>query len=197
MEQSRSVADLVTAARDGDQAAWDAIVDRFLPLVTGLIAKHRLYGADAEDVNQTVWLRLVEHLDQLREPRALPGWIASTTRHECLALMRRRSRLNPVDPTSDPVFDTTVGDADMCDDLIREERHQALREGLLELPQDRRRLLLLLLRDPPASYAEISRTLGIPVGSIGPTRQRALDHLRNTAALGALLTVTGPAGQRS
>jgi RNA polymerase sigma factor (sigma-70 family) len=193
MDEPSSVPDLVAAARDGDQDAWNAIVDRFLPLVTGVVARHRLFGADAEDVNQTVWLKLVEHLGRLREPEALAGWIATTTRHECLALMRRRQRSSPVDPGSYGAFDRDPEQCDVADDLLREERHQALRDGLRELPEDRRRLLLMLISDPPPSYNEISRTLGIPVGSIGPTRARALEHLRSTGAIRALLTVHGVA----
>ena len=73
---------LVHAAREGRQDAWDAIVDRFLPLVGAIIRRHRLSEADGDDVSQTVWLRLVEHLDALREPEALPGWIRTTTRNE-------------------------------------------------------------------------------------------------------------------
>ena len=193
MDESSSVPELVAAARGGDQNAWNAIVDRFLPLVTGVVARHRLFGADAEDVNQTVWLKLVEHLGRLREPEALAGWIATTTRHECLALLRRRQRSSPVDPGSYGAFDRDPDQSDLADDLLREERHQALRDGLRELPEDRRRLLLMLISDPPPSYHEISRTLGIPVGSIGPTRARALDHLRSTGAIRALLTVHGVA----
>jgi RNA polymerase sigma factor (sigma-70 family) len=193
MDQSSSVPELVTAARDGDQNAWNALVDRFLPLVTGVIARHRLFGADADDINQTVWLKLVEHLDRLREPEALAGWIATTTRHECLALLHRRQRCNPVDPSSYGVFDHDPQQGDLADDLLREERQHALREGLRELPEDRRQLLLMLISDPAPSYSEISRTLGIPVGSIGPTRARALDHLRSTGAIQALLAVHGAA----
>jgi RNA polymerase sigma factor (sigma-70 family) len=193
MDQTCSVSELVTAAREGDQNAWNAIVDRFLPLVTGVITRHRLFGADADDVNQTVWLRLVEHLDRLREPDALPGWIATTTRHECLALLRRRQRSTPVDPSSYGVFDDDPKQGDLADGLLLDERHQALRDGLRELPEERRRLLLMLISDPPPSYSEISRTLGIPVGSIGPTRARALDHLRSTSAIQALLAIHGAA----
>jgi RNA polymerase sigma factor (sigma-70 family) len=196
MDVTCSVPELVTAARDGDQNAWNAIVDRFLPLVTGVIARHRVFGADADDINQTVWLRLVEHLDRLREPDALAGWIATTTRHECLALLRRRSRFTPVDPGSYGAFGDDPEQGDLADDLLREERHQALREALLELPEDRRRLLLVLIQDPPMPYSEISRILGIPVGSIGPTRARALDHLRSTGAIQALMADHGSAQQR-
>jgi RNA polymerase sigma factor (sigma-70 family) len=193
MEQTCSVGELVTAARNGDQGSWNDLVDRFLPLVTRLISRFRLYGADAEDVNQTVWLRLVEHLDTIREPNAVPGWIATTTRHECLAALRRRGRATPVDPQDGSPFDRLLAEQDPCDELVREERHRALLAGLAELPEDRRELLLLLLEDPPPSYAEISRRLGMPVGSIGPTRARALDHLRSTGALTALRAASAAA----
>jgi RNA polymerase sigma factor (sigma-70 family) len=188
MDQTCSVGELVRAARGGDQRSWNDLVDRFLPLVSRLIARFRLYGADAEDVNQTVWLRLVEHLDAIHEPNAVPGWIATTTRHECLAVLRRRGKATPVDPMGDSPFDRLLEEEDPCEELIRDERHRALRAGLAELPEERRALLLLLLEDPPPSYAEISRRLGMPVGSIGPTRARALDHLRSTGAVQALLT---------
>ncbi|HET6562877.1 MAG TPA: sigma-70 family RNA polymerase sigma factor [Marmoricola sp.] len=197
MDQTCSVAELVRAARNGDQRSWNDLVDRFLPLVTRLTARFRLYGADAEDVNQTVWLRLVEHLDAIREPNAVPGWIATTTRHECLAVIRRRGKATPVDPLGDSSIDRLLEEEDPCEELLRDERHRALRAGLAELPEDRRALLLVLLEDPPPSYAEISRRLGMPVGSIGPTRARALDHLRSTEALNALLAApAGAAEQR-
>ena len=98
LEGHDSLIDRVDAARAGDRDAWNALVDRFLPLVTSVIAKYRLQASDAADVNQTVWLRLVEHLDDLREPRALPGWLATTARNESLQVIRRRGRDTPVDP---------------------------------------------------------------------------------------------------
>ena len=98
MDTTDPLATLVHAAREGDQGAWDAIVDRFLPLVGAIIRRHRLSEADGDDVSQTVWLRLVEHLDALREPDALPGWIRTTTRNECLRVLAARGRVRPVDP---------------------------------------------------------------------------------------------------
>jgi RNA polymerase sigma factor (sigma-70 family) len=172
---------LVARARDGDSAAWDALVDRYLPLVTAVIGRLRLSQADADDVNQTVWLRLVEHLDRLREPRALPGWLATTARHEGLRLIKRRRRDQPVDPGAG-AFDT--GEVfDLGEALTQDLRSQALREAMMELPEKRRELLLLLIADPPVSYDEISARLGIPKGSIGPTRARALEQLRSSRAL--------------
>jgi RNA polymerase sigma factor (sigma-70 family) len=183
----RTVVDLVNAARAGDQGSWNDLVDRFLPLVASVIARYRLQQSDADDVNQTVWLRLVEHLDDLREPRALPGWLATTARNESLQVIRRRGRDTPVDPQA-----ATMARADdlpqLDENVIREERLNALREAMLELPPQRRELLELLMADPPISYDQISATLGIPKGSIGPTRARALEQLRHTRAIRTLAT---------
>jgi len=185
VDTTEPLATLVHAARQGEQDAWNAIVDRFLPLVGAIIRRHRLSEADGDDVSQTVWLRLVEHLGALREPDALPGWIRTTTRNECLRVLAARGRTRPVDPQDNGGLDAVAGDvADT--ELLAAERRQALREALAELPAGRRELLLLLLTDPPLAYDEISARLGIPIGSIGPTRARALDQLRKTRALRGL-----------
>ena len=183
----RTVVDLVNAARAGDQKSWNDLVDRFLPLVRSVIARYRLQQSDADDVNQTVWLRLVEHLDDLREPRALPGWLATTSRNESLQVIRRRGRDTPVDPQAATM--ARAGDLPELDEnLIREERLNALREAMLELPPQRRELLELLMADPPIAYDQISAMLGIPKGSIGPTRARALEQRRHTRAIRTLAT---------
>lgn len=182
IDASYPLTDLVSAAQEGDQHAWNAIVERFLPLVGAIARQYRLSEADGDDVSQTVWLRLVEHLGGLREPAALPGWIRTTTRNECLRVIAVRGRTRPSDPQEDRVLDGVVDDI-ASDDLVAVERRQALREALAELPAARRDLLLLLMADPPVGYAEISERLGIPVGSIGPTRARAFEQLRRTHAL--------------
>ena len=185
MDASYPLQALVASAREGDQGAWNAIVERFLPLVCALVRRHRLSEADGDDVSQTVWLRLVEHLDTLREPDALPGWISTTTRNECLRLLAARKRMTPVDPLESGSLGGVEADVSGVELVALEER-QAMRDGLAELPAGRRELLVLLLADPPIPYAEISERLGIPVGSIGPTRARALEQLRNTRAMRAL-----------
>jgi RNA polymerase sigma factor (sigma-70 family) len=184
VDPQHDLVELVAAAGRGDQGAWDAIVERFLPLVFSITRAHRLNERDAEDVNQTVWLRLVEHLDQIREPLALPKWIATTTRRESLRVIRGRNRELSVDPLADFQLEGS-GDVELDSEILRAERNQALRDGLAELSPDQRRFLLLLVADPPLSYREISRLLGIPIGSIGPTRGRLLERLRGSAALQA------------
>jgi RNA polymerase sigma factor (sigma-70 family) len=172
---------LVSRAQEGDQDAWDTIVERFLPLVGAIVRQHRLTPADADDVGQTVWLRMVEHLGDLREPAALPGWIRTTARNECLRLLAARGRTRAVDPQAGGLDSVTDDLTDV--ELLAAERRQALRDALAELPEGRRELLLMLLVDPPLAYEEISRRLGIPIGSIGPTRARAFAQLRDTDAL--------------
>jgi RNA polymerase sigma factor (sigma-70 family) len=186
-------ATLVDEALRGSQPAWDQLVDRFLPLVASLMRRYRITGADADDVNQTVWLRLVEHLHRIDDAKALPGWIATVTRHECFRVQQQRGRSVPTDPQATATFDRPESAADLLEELLVAERHTALMDGLLELPAQRRELLLLLTEDPPLTYAEISRRCGIPVGSIGPTRARALQQLRRTRAF-RRLTSTHPDG---
>src|SRR3954453_8337807 len=100
------MSELVAAAAAGDESAWHRIVDTYLPLVRHITRRYRLSDREAEDVSQTTWLRLVEKIDSIREPRALPGWIATTTRNESLRVLRaRRNAGDPVDPAGYQAFD--------------------------------------------------------------------------------------------
>ncbi|MGN9812831.1 RNA polymerase sigma factor [Micromonospora sp. BQ11] len=194
MRDDPAVVDLVRRARAGDAAAWDGIVERYAALVWSVCRRYGLTGSDADDVGGSVWLRLVEHLDTLREPAALPGWLASTTQRECLHLLRARKRQVPVDDAqlgAEPYGAEEPAGPDSAL-LVRERRH-ALRVAFGELPVRCRRLLGMLFADPPASYAEIGDALGIPVGAIGPNRGRCLDRLRRSPALAAL-ELTRPGG---
>lgn len=187
-----SVPALVARARAGDQAAWDRIVELHAPLVRAVCARHRLSEADTDDVAATVWLRLVERLGTIREPAALPGWLATTTRNECLQLLRGRKRDIPM--VADDVVDD---DAPAADDwLVREERFIALRQAFTQLSEKCQRLLSLLFTEPPLPYVEISAMLGMAVGGIGPNRMRCLDMLRRTSLIAALLDVQPKSGRR-
>ena len=162
-------------------------MDRYTPLVVSVIYKHRLRPADAADVNQTLWLRLVEQIGRLREPEALPGWIMTTTRNECLRVLRVQQRTHLYDPLTETDALESAEDADMEADLLAVERRQALRDGFAELTDQCKRLLTKLMTDPPPSYQVVSEELAMPVGSIGPTRIRCLEKLRKTPSISAFL----------
>ncbi len=181
------VIDLVTRARDGDRQAWDALIERYAPLVWSICRRHRLGDADAKDVGQSVWLQLVDQLDRIRDPAALPGWLATVTRRECLRVLgAARAPL-----AAGHVMDAETVPAEQAgtaeQELLAAERHAALREAFRDLPECGQRLILLLIEDPPVPYAEISARLGIPAGSIGPTSGRCLDKLRRHPAIAALI----------
>jgi RNA polymerase sigma factor (sigma-70 family) len=198
MRDDPPVARLVTRARDGDKAAWDAIVDRYAPLIWSICRRYQLDRPDADDVGQSVWLRLVDQLAFIREPAALPGWIATTTRRECgrvVTAARRREALGSGLDAED-IPDGHLGEAEA--EVLAAERNAALREAFDSLPPRCQRLLTLLSTDPPVPYAEISDTLGIPVGSIGPNRARCLDRVRRHPAIAALIDAgSTPGGDTS
>ena len=180
------VTGLVTRATDGDRQAWDALIDRYAPLVWSICRRHPLEAADAHDAAQTVWLKLVDNLDSLRDPAALPGWLATTTQHECGRILRTVRRPGHAGHAlAETIADDHAQTAEQ--DLLAAERHAALREAFGQLPPGCQQLLALLTADPPVPYAEISARLGTPVGSIGPTRRRCLDKLRRHPAIAALI----------
>jgi RNA polymerase sigma factor (sigma-70 family) len=186
------VTGLVTRAGSGDKQAWDALVERYAPLIWSICRRHGLDDADTEDVAQSVWLTLVNQLGTLRDPAALPGWLATTTRHECGRVLR--AARGPHDAGRVPDAETIPDEQALTaeQELLAAERHAALREALAHLPACCQQLIALLLEDPPVSYAEISARLGIPVGSIGPNRGRCLDKLRRHPAIAALIDSEPP-----
>jgi len=188
MRDDPVVIDLVTRARNGDKQAWDALVERYAPLIWSICRRHRLADVDADDVGQGVWLQLVDQLDKIRDPAALPGWLATTTRRECVRVLR--AACGPYAAGYGLDAETISDDqAQMAEQqVLVAERHVALREAFTHLPPCDQQLIALLIQDPPVPYAEISARLGIPVGSIGPTRGRCLDRLRRYPAIAALIT---------
>lgn len=191
MPVDRSVIALVMRARDGDKSAWDEIVERYAPLVWSICRRFRLDPSTAADVGQSVWLRLVEQLPALRDPAALPGWLATTTRRECLhvlqASQRRKRFERSITPDVVRLADIPTDATVIEEELLAAERNVALRLGFAQLPSRCQRLLALLLADPPVPYVEISARLGVPVGSIGPIRARCLDKLRRYPSIAALM----------
>ncbi len=167
--------DLVRAAARAESLAWPRLVRRFSGLVRGVARSHGFNDADVADVSQVVWLALARHLDQLRDADRVAGWLATTTRYECVRVLRQRQRAKP---TSEMDILDRVEESDRDAELIRQEQVELLRGVIRTLARHQRRLLEMLLRDPQPSYKEMSDALGIPIGSIGPTRQRCLAVLR-------------------
>jgi RNA polymerase sigma factor (sigma-70 family) len=174
MPDHQGVVGLVTAACAGDQCAWEQIVERYAPLLWSICSQFRLSGTDADDVAATVWLRLVERLGSLRDPAALGGWLATTARNECLQVLRSKQRHVQTDGELLPDEIQEASDAW----LLKQERHIALRAAFAGLSERCKALLSLLFADPPTPYVDISARLAIPVGGIGPTRQRCMAALR-------------------
>ena len=187
MRDDPSVTELVTRARNGDQRAWDAMVERYAPLIWSICRRHRLGDADAEDVGQAVWLNLVGRLDDLRDPAALPGWLATTTRRECLRVQKTSGKLPMLQQMLNTENLPDERTATSEDELLMAERSAALREALSHLSPSCQQLMAMLIADPPVPYAEISARLGISIGSIGPYRARCLDKLRRDPAIAALI----------
>lgn len=185
MRDDPRVVALVTRASGGDQDAWHELVDRYAPLVYTICTRYRLSNHDIEDVGQNVWLLLVEQLGKLREPAALPGWLATTTTRECLRVVTVASKADRLSMGLDDSL-LFVDDAVIDEELLLAERNAALRAAFAELPSRCQQLLSMLISDPPYSYTEINAKLGIPVGSIGPQRARCLDRLRRSSSLTAL-----------
>jgi RNA polymerase sigma factor (sigma-70 family) len=176
-----TVTALVTGAAGGNALATEALIQRYAGLVWSIAWSYRLSPADAADVSQVVWLRLVENIGRIRQPDAVGAWLASVARHECLRTLRRAERevatadgLNVEERSDD-------GDVDLG--ILEGERGVALRQAFEGLPPRWRALLEMLLDVPTASYEEVAAAVGMPIGSIGPTRQRCLERLRSSPAL--------------
>lgn len=181
------VARLVTRAADGDHGAWNALVDEFGAVVWATARAHRLNGADAADVFQTTWLRLVEHIGAIRDPSSVGAWLATTARRQCLGVIRRSARVVPL---GDDLPDLPSDAPHAAEQLVGRQDALAIRSALARLGSRDRRLLRMLAVEPAPSYDEIGAALGMPVGSIGPTRARALTRLRREAARAGLTAET-------
>lgn len=174
--RTRDLHHLVAAAAAGETEAWNGLVQRFGTMVLAVARSCRLNDADVAEVHQVVWLRMVENIGRIEQPERIGAWLATTAKRESLRVVRARGRmtfdhdglLQRADAAAKPV------DAGP----IEEERARAVREAFALLPSHCQRLLSLMAGDEPMSYKEISKTLSMPIGSIGPTRGRCLEHLR-------------------
>ena len=181
-------AELVKAAGSGDRRAWETLVEGYVGLIWAITRNHRLSSGDAQDVAQTTWLRLLENLDRLSDPARVGAWLATTARRECLRVLRQSKRQVLI--TWDEAVDQREDNSLPVDDgLLRAEEADEVRRGLDSLSPRCQALLSLLMLDPTPNYEEISAALGMPMGSIGPTRARCLRHLRQVLEAGGIDSV--------
>jgi RNA polymerase sigma factor (sigma-70 family) len=174
---------LVRCAVEGDPAALTGIVERFDRSLRAIVRFYRLSPWDVDDVVQATWLQFMEHRRSLREPAAIKAWLATTARRQSLKVLQRRVREQPSD---DPALGQDLRVAGPCEELIVAERRAALHRAVAQLPVPSRRLVTLMIARPGMSYEQVGEALGIPIGSIGPTRLRSmsrLSHMREIRAL--------------
>lgn len=169
---------VVRSAASGDMRAWQRLVEQYSRLIWSITAEFRLNESDAADVVQTTWLRLLEHIDDINQPTRVASWLAVTARHECLRSVAGHKRLVLGQDVEDMAA-AVPHDREIDDRLLADERANDVRAALSRLPRQSQRLLEMLMADPPIPYSEISDELGLPVGSIGPTRGRCLAKLRS------------------
>ena len=180
----RCTESLAAAAAAGEQQAWSELIDRYAVLIRTVCRSHRLCDADTDDVAQLTWLRAVEHIGRLRDPERFGAWLGTTARRECLRVLHGRKRTVPTaDEPADPLFADHVDPDEVA---LAAERRAAVRRALGALPPRQQRLLRLLHSGSHPSYEAIGAALDMPIGSIGPTRGRALERLRKELQLAPL-----------
>jgi RNA polymerase sigma factor (sigma-70 family) len=186
-EATQRITALVSAAAEGDERAWDGLMAQFGGLVWAIARAHRLNDADASDVCQATWLRLFEHLRRLQEPAAVGAWLATTARRECLRVLRENQRRVLHWDDDHPDYESLQITPDEA--VLVRARDDALRLSFSQLRASDQALLRVLVADPRPPYDQIAAALDMPIGSIGPTRQRALERLRHELDAQGTLTL--------
>lgn len=174
---------VLTALAGGDEATWSQVTADHRPRLSAVGRAYRLPAHDIEDALQRTWLSLLMHARDIRDAACLGSWLATTMRRECLTVLRRgESPVGDWFPYADRCThpDDTEAALEALDEL---RRARELWELVDQLPERQRHLLAELFGADEPSYAEVSSRTGLPIGAIGPTRQRALRRLRELHAL--------------
>ena len=182
---TRDNAALLTACGSGEPAAWDEMVGRFSRLISTVTGSYRLSPADAEDVHQLTWLRLVQNVDRIRDPGRLGDWLATVAAREAMkAASRTASRSRLVVPVGDVAdLDALAGHSPGPEQLVlAAQLTEEVERAVAGLTCRCRDLLRRTLADPRPSYEQISAALDLSVGSVGPIRTRCLRRLRTALA---------------
>jgi len=173
--------------RNGDPLAWRELIDRHEPLLRRIARQYRLSSQDTDDVVQFTWLRCLEHIDQLTQADRLHAWLGTICRRECLRLATKGPREVPLDESAViRLIDSTRAGRDPAAETVLRDSRARLSRAITALPDRQRLVLLELLAREGHGYLDVSHRLGLPVGSIGPTWQRALARLRRDPELADL-----------
>lgn len=174
---------LVQQVAVGDEAALRRLIEQYRPLVKSITQRQGLNGMDLEDVMQETWLQFMTHAGSIRQPECLPAWLKQTAKNASLSRIRQRSRTVPTDNVR--AFDVDQGDADPCADAVAGRlTGDIIRRAMDRLNERDRTLVKLIMTRTP--YRIISQRLGIPMGSIGPTRERILGKLAHCCEVRSL-----------
>ena len=171
--------ELVAGIRARNEWAWRAMTERYEPLLWWIARRYRLSAQDAEDAIQLTWLRCLEHSDQLTDAEKLDGWLATICRRECMRLATKaRREVLQTELEMVRLIDDTPAQCDPCAEATLRDQCARLHDAIMALPARQQMVLVELLKREEQSYLALSRRLGLPVGSIGPTRHRAVTRLR-------------------
>jgi len=189
---ARDSEELVDRIRARDESAWRDLSDRYEPLLRWIARQHGLSADDAADVVQLTWLRCLEHIDQLAQKDKLGSWLATICRRECMRLATNGRREIPLsEPDMAPLMTGQGGESDPCAEVLRGDERHRLYTAIMALPERQKMVVVEVLKREDRSYQDLSQRLGLPVGSIGPTRQRALTRLRHDPRLAGLSSAIG------
>jgi RNA polymerase sigma factor (sigma-70 family) len=171
--------ELVSRIGAGDESVWRDMSDQYESLLRWIARQCRLPAEDTDDVVQLTWLHCLEHINQLTDPHRLGGWLATICRRECIRLATKGRREVPHSGSAlARLIDGDRADGDPSVEVVVHDQNNRLYTAISVLPERQKKLLVELLRQGDQSYLDLSRRLGLPVGSIGPTRQRAVTRLR-------------------
>jgi RNA polymerase sigma factor (sigma-70 family) len=181
--------EVVRMAAEGQKEAWDELHRRYHKMIARIARSSGCASADLSDVQQAVWARLIQHIGRLNQPDAVAGWLAVVTKRECVRLNSKRRPVVQVDEVA-PVAAT---EEEPLTTVLHAERRAAVRRAVATLAPRRRRLVEAMLDNPDLGYDQLATRLSMPRGSIGPTRQRCLDELRQRRELLDLYSHAVPA----
>lgn len=174
---------LFTAYRAGDESKMSDLVELLTPILWHTVRSTRLDSAAAEDVLQNVWLTLVRKADTISEPQAVLQWMVVTARREAWRVAKASTRVRPEDLDAATGSDQTASEDSVEDDVVAADTRDRLWRHIQRLPERCQRLLRVIAYADRPDYAQIARSLGMPQGSIGPTRGRCLAKLRLALAI--------------